>query len=70
MSAIVSSGALPSAGAWLISFTIIGMALRIGAIHRAPPLVVSRVYQDARDLGFEAVATGRDRRCEAPSSLL
>ncbi len=50
---------LVSAGIWLFSVPIIGLALRGGEFHRTAPLAV-----------FEAAATGRDRRCEAPSSLI
>jgi hypothetical protein len=59
MSLIVSSATLISTGIWLISLPVIGFALRFGEFHRTAPLAV-----------FEAAATGRDRRCEAPSSLV
>jgi hypothetical protein len=59
MSAILSTGTLISAAVWLMSLPIIGFALRCGEFHRTAPLAV-----------FEAAATGRDRRCEAPSSLI
>ena len=59
MSLILSSGPLISTGIWLISLPVIGFALRFGEFQRTAPLAV-----------FEAAATGRDRRCETPSSRI